>query len=159
MKASEPRTFSWISTKISMSAKRRTTPLVRETPSPSAIAWASAGLELPAISLIEPFLADIEDASRWLLATFFSIAGFSLRNGGFRRARAYQAGRAAGNPRGPISWAKMAVAAGIWLTAGVAQSRKTTARRSRLVGAGDGATGAAGGWSRGLRRAVEQAGR
>src|ERR1700760_198538 len=76
MKASEPRTFSWISTKISMSAKRRTTPLVSEIPIPSAIACASAGLELPAISLIEPFLADIEDASRWLLATFFSISGF-----------------------------------------------------------------------------------
>ena len=28
------------------------------------------------MSLIEPFLADIEDASRWLLATFFSISGF-----------------------------------------------------------------------------------
>ena len=39
MKASEPRTFSWISTKISMSAKRRTTPLVSGNPIPSAIAW------------------------------------------------------------------------------------------------------------------------
>src|SRR6201999_3096066 len=79
MKASEPRTFSWISTKISMSAKRRTTPLVREMPIPSAIACANTGLELPAISLIEPFLADIEDASRWLLATFFSISGFPAK--------------------------------------------------------------------------------
>src|SRR5690242_16657375 len=98
MKASEPRTFSWISTKISMSAKRLTTPLVREMPIPSAIACASAGLEFPAISLMEPFLADIEDASRWLLETLFSISGFSLgpANG---RAREYQGGDATGNPR------------------------------------------------------------
>src|SRR2546423_15687707 len=85
MKASEPRTFSWISTKISMSAKRRTTPLVRGTPIPSAIACASAGLELPAISLMEPFLADIDASPRALLDTTFSIsdtckpAGFDAR--------------------------------------------------------------------------------
>src|ERR1051325_7868749 len=74
MKASEPRTFSWISTKISMSAKRRTTPLVRGTPIPSAIACASAGLELPAISLMEPFLADIDASPHALLDTTFSIS-------------------------------------------------------------------------------------
>src|SRR5262245_41014472 len=76
MKASEPRTFSWISTKISMSAKRRTTPLVRGTPMPSAIACASAGLELPAISLMEPFLADMDASCLALLDTTFSISRY-----------------------------------------------------------------------------------
>src|SRR5690348_2219246 len=76
MKASEPRTFSWISTKISMSAKRRTTALVSGRPSPSAIAWERTGLEFPATSLMEPFLADIEDSPRTLLETLFSISGF-----------------------------------------------------------------------------------
>src|ERR1700754_3169767 len=56
---SEPRTFSWISTKISMSAKRRTTALVIGTPRCLAMAAASAGLELPATSLITPLLPAI----------------------------------------------------------------------------------------------------
>src|SRR5260221_5809100 len=76
MKASEPRTFSWISTKISMSAKRRTTALVSGNPSPAAISCARAGLELPATSLIEPFLADIDASPRALLETLFSISEF-----------------------------------------------------------------------------------
>src|ERR1700759_1082025 len=158
MKASEPRTFSWISTKTSMSAKRRTTALVSGSPSPSAMAWASAGLELPAISLIEPFLADIEDASRWLLATFFSISGFPA-TGWFRRAREYQGGDAEGNPQAPNSWAKMAGPAGIWLMVGVAQSRKTTAWFSRFAGARDrGAALAGGRRRRHIRSAVDHAG-
>src|SRR6202008_3142346 len=107
MKASEPRTFSWISTKISMSAKRRTTPLVRETPSPSAIACASAGLELPAISLMEPFLADIDASPRALLDTTFSISLLTLESGGFRWARRYQGQSVAGNPVRGFSRAKM----------------------------------------------------
>src|SRR5882757_10026509 len=74
MKASEPRTFSWISTKISMSAKRRITALASVRPSPWAISCASAGLELPATSLIEPFLADIDASPRALLDTTFSIS-------------------------------------------------------------------------------------
>src|SRR4029077_4694763 len=73
-KAAEPRTFSWISTKISMSAKRRTTALVSDRSSPLAISWASAGLELPVTSLIEPFLADIDASPRALLDTTFSIS-------------------------------------------------------------------------------------
>src|SRR6266436_9748126 len=97
MKASEPRTFSWISTKISMSAKRRTTALVSGTPRPAAISCASAGLELPATSLIEPFFADIDASPRALLDTTFSISS-PYRTGGFRWARRYQAGGAAGNP-------------------------------------------------------------
>src|ERR1700681_2593168 len=76
MKASEPRTFSWISTKISMSAKRRTTALVSGSPSPAAISCAKAGLELPATSLMEPFLADIDASPRALLETLFSISGY-----------------------------------------------------------------------------------
>src|SRR6478752_5166791 len=85
MKASEPRTFSRTSTKISLSAKRRTLALVSGISSPSAMAWARAGLELPATSLIEPFLADIDASPRALLDTTFSIsdtckpAGFDAR--------------------------------------------------------------------------------
>src|SRR4030081_982291 len=76
MKASEPRTFSWISTKISMSAKRRTVALVGGRCSQLAISCAKAGLELPATSLIEPFLADIEASPRALLDTTFSISEY-----------------------------------------------------------------------------------
>src|SRR5579872_2806342 len=71
---SEPRTFSWISTKISMSAKRRTTALVSGRSNQLAISLARVGLELPATSLIEPFLADIAASPRALLATTFSIS-------------------------------------------------------------------------------------
>src|SRR5436853_5000116 len=91
MNTSEPRTFSWISTKISMSAKRRTTALVSGSSSSPAMALANAGLELPATSLIEPFLADIDASPRALLDTTFSIsspyrtAGFDGR-GDIRRA-------------------------------------------------------------------------
>src|SRR5204863_4798206 len=85
MNASEPRTFSRISTKISLSAKRRTLALVSGRFSQLAISWARTGLELPATSLIEPFLADIDASPRALLDTTFSIsdtckpAGFDAR--------------------------------------------------------------------------------
>src|SRR4029079_8069295 len=85
MNASEPRTFSRTSTKISLSAKRRTLALVSGISSPSAMACAKAGLELPETSLIEPFLADIDASPRALLDTTFSIsdtckpAGFDAR--------------------------------------------------------------------------------
>src|SRR5437879_9482409 len=78
MKASEPRTFSWISTKISMSAKRRTTALVSGRSRPCAMACARAGLELPATSLMEPFLADMDASSRALLDTTFNIREYPL---------------------------------------------------------------------------------
>src|SRR5271154_697836 len=58
-KTSAPRTFSWISTKISMSAKRRTTALVVAVPRWLPMASAKAGLELPATSLIAPLLPNI----------------------------------------------------------------------------------------------------
>src|ERR1700761_7632031 len=58
-KTSAPRTFSWISTKISMSAKRRTTALVSGVPIWVPIPCASAGLELPATSLMAPLLLAI----------------------------------------------------------------------------------------------------
>src|SRR5450631_3997196 len=74
MNASEPRTFSRTSTKISLSAKRRTLALVSGRCSQSAMACASAGLELPATSLMEPFLADIDASPRALLDTTFSIS-------------------------------------------------------------------------------------
>src|SRR6267378_5287185 len=76
MNTSEPRTFSWISTKISMSAKRRTMALVSGRWSQLAISCARAGLELPATSLMEPFLADIDPSPRALLDTTFSISGY-----------------------------------------------------------------------------------
>src|ERR1700712_5492838 len=76
MKASEPRTFSRISTKISLSAKRRTLALVSGRCSQLAISCASAGLEWPATSLMEPFLADIEASPRALLDTTFSISEY-----------------------------------------------------------------------------------
>src|SRR6185312_5214273 len=101
MKASEPRTFSWISTKISMSAKRRTTPLVRGTPIPSAIACASAGLELPAISLMEPFLADIDASPRALLDTTFSISR-NPRNRRFSMGEEIPGGWLGWQPVGPV---------------------------------------------------------
>src|SRR5688572_26231028 len=56
-----------------MSAKRRTTALVSGRCSQLAISCAKAGLELPATSLMEPFLADIEASPRALLDTMFSI--------------------------------------------------------------------------------------
>src|SRR5437868_13192475 len=74
MKASEPRTFSWISTKISMSAKRRTTALASGSLRPLAISCANKGLELPATSLIEPFLADIDASPRSPVDTTLSIS-------------------------------------------------------------------------------------
>ena len=61
-KQSAPRTFSWISTNTSMSAKRRTTALVSGVLRYSAIACAKAGFELPATSLIAPFLPAISES-------------------------------------------------------------------------------------------------
>ena len=52
MKTSSPRTFSWISTKISMSAKRCTVALVSSTRIEAAMASASGRLLLPAISFM-----------------------------------------------------------------------------------------------------------
>src|ERR1700738_4868900 len=98
MKASEPRTFSWISTKISMSAKRRTTALVSGRRSQLAISSARAGLALPATSLMEPFLADIDASPRALLDTMFSISGYP-RNRRFDERGDIRRGFA-GNPVG-----------------------------------------------------------
>ena len=50
---SSPRTFSWISTKTSMSAKRCTVALVSSTRSDAAMASARGRLLLPASSFIE----------------------------------------------------------------------------------------------------------
>src|ERR1700761_2361036 len=91
MKTSEPRTFSRTSTKISLSAKRRTLALVSGKFSQSAISLASAGLELPATSLMEPFLADIDGSPRALLDTRFNISEYP-RNRRLRRPRGYQGG-------------------------------------------------------------------
>src|SRR3954453_15487475 len=83
MKTSEPRTFSWISTKISISAKRRTLDLVSDNCSALAISCAKAGLELPATSLIEPFLADIDAFPGALVDRTFSIP-HTHKTGAFR---------------------------------------------------------------------------
>src|SRR5690242_12100641 len=123
MKTSEPRTFSWISTKISMSADRRTTVFVNANPSSSAIAVASAGLELPATSLMEPFLADIEISPRALLETIFSISG-TRGTGNVARACRYQGEYVAGNPPTVFSLAKMGANC-----SGVANGRYSQARR------------------------------
>ena len=120
MKTSEPRTFSWISTNISMSANRRTTALVSARPSPSAISCASAGLELPATSLIEPFLADIAPSPRALLDTMFSISS-TYRTGGFRWARKYQAGDAAATRDTGFPGQKWPPDPANWLMGGVPQ--------------------------------------
>ena len=72
----------------------------------SAISCASAGLELPATSLIEPFLADIDASPRALLDTTFSISEI-LGTGAFRWARRYQAGGSAGNPLTSFSRSKI----------------------------------------------------
>ena len=53
MKTSSPRTFSWISTNTSMSAKRCTVALVSSTRSEAAMASARGRLLLPASSFIE----------------------------------------------------------------------------------------------------------
>src|SRR5215467_2348986 len=90
-----------------MSAKRRTTALVKGRPSPPAIACERAGLELPATSLMEPFLADIDASPRALLATTFSILGYPW-NRLFSQASKYQGECMAGNPFSPFSRAKMA---------------------------------------------------
>ena len=137
MKASEPRTFSWISTKISMSAKRRTTALVERQPEPIGDGVGERRVGIAGDQLDRAVLG----RHRGLLPVGcwrpFSAYRVSLGTGWFRRAREYQGGDAKGNPRRAISWAKMAVAAGIWLMVGVAQSRKTTGsarparRRSR----------------------------
>src|ERR1700744_2783916 len=74
MKTSEPRTFSRTSTKISLSAKRRTLALVSGKCSQSAISRAREGLELPATSLMEPVLADIDASPRAPLDTTFNIS-------------------------------------------------------------------------------------
>src|SRR3954454_22861495 len=148
MKASEPRTFSWISTKISMSAKRRTTPLVRGTPIPSAIACASAGLELPAISLMEPFLADIDASPRALLDTTFSISRNPRETGAFRWARRYQARGAAGNPLPPFSRPKM----GRYGTLSTALVGAEAKRSDRGAAADRGRSG------RRIRRSIDHAG-
>src|SRR4051812_36415317 len=57
-----------------MSANRRTVAFVGARCSQLAISRASAGLELPATSLIEPFLAAIDASPRALLDTTFSIS-------------------------------------------------------------------------------------
>src|ERR1700712_510013 len=125
MKPSEPRTFSCISTKISMSANRRTTALVSDRSSPLPISWASAGLEVPATSLIEPFLADIDAAPRALLDTTFSIS----TNPGNRRVSMAEeiSGRWLGwQPIAPVFPGKnrpLRDYSGVLLLAGIAQRR------------------------------------
>src|ERR1700733_10706235 len=56
--------------------ERRTMAMVGGSCSQLAISCASAGLELQATSLMEPFLADIEASPRALLVTVFSISGY-----------------------------------------------------------------------------------
>src|SRR3954465_5123318 len=169
MKASEPRTFSWISTKISMSAKRRTTALVSGRSRPCAMAWAGAGLELPATSLMEPFLADIDASSRALLDTMFNIREYPLA-ARLRRARKYQAGGCNGNPGHYVFPAKSRVRPTVWpengavvsrgLALGIAQRRgRHLGRRSLRDHARHGRPAQAGSRVWRIRRAVDHVGK
>src|SRR4051794_8550050 len=168
-KASEPRTFSWISTKISMSAKRRTTALVSGRSRPCAMACARAGLELPATSLMEPFLADMDASSRALLDTMFNIKQYPLE-ARLRRARKYQAGGCNGNPGRYVFPAKSRVRPTVWpeigpvvsrgLSLGIAQRRgRHLRRRSVRDHARHGRPAQAGSRARRLRRAVDHVGK
>src|ERR1700692_3321733 len=79
MKTSAPRTFSWISTKTSMSAKRRTIALVSEGPREPPVASASAGLELPATSLMAPLLPAIPSSPARPAETFADLIQAACR--------------------------------------------------------------------------------
>ena len=72
--------------------------LVSGRSSQLAMACASAGLELPATSLIEPFLADIEASPRALLDTMFSISEYPW-NRRVSMGEVISRTGAAGNPR------------------------------------------------------------
>src|ERR1700724_3206361 len=104
-KTSLPRTFSWISTKISMSAKRRTTALVRGVARWAAMASASAGLELPATSLIAPLFGRI--AVSWLGA---GARGALITSGrrGWQYGRRHEGGIVPEFRHGPVSGGSLA---------------------------------------------------
>src|SRR5689334_11161172 len=99
-----------------MSAKRRTIALVGGTCSQSAISCASAGLELPATSLIEPFLPDIEISPRALPDTMLSIPQFPLERVSIREV--ISRGWPGWQPMEPVFPGKMAVLERIRLAIG-----------------------------------------
>src|SRR3984893_16565103 len=106
MKASEPRTFSWISTKISMSAKRRTTALVSGRSSPLAMAFFRPRVGIAGNQLDGAVLGRHRGFSPGLAGDNVQHIGFPCRTGTFRRGREYQADGAAGNPLDRFSRAK-----------------------------------------------------
>src|SRR3954452_20942055 len=142
MKTSEPRTFSWISTKISMSAKRRTLDLVSDNGSASAISCASAGLELPATSLIDPFLADIDASPGALVDRTFSIPD-THKLARFDCASVISSRRRSGNPGPSVFLRKIRIGSAIFLFsagavaehggAGVLRGRAGTGDRGPLA--------------------------
>ncbi len=73
MNTSDPRTFSWISTKISMSAKRRTYRFGQRRAEACGDGVGQSGVQFPAMSLIDPFFADIDASPRVIVATVFNI--------------------------------------------------------------------------------------
>ena len=80
---------------------------------PPAIAWARAGFEFPATSLMEPFLADMDASSRALLDTTFNIREYPLA-ARLRRARKYQAEGCDGNPGCYVLPSKSRVGPTVW---------------------------------------------
>src|SRR5215467_13284770 len=92
-KTSAPRTFSKISTKTSMSAKRRTTALASGVRRRAAIASARRGLELPLTSLIAPFVPATIHASRGVVfagAPVMALSGQALTDSPSENAPNFQ---------------------------------------------------------------------
>src|SRR5947209_7728413 len=136
MKASEPRTFSWISTKISMSAKRRTTALASCRSRPLAISCAKTGLELPATSLIEPFLADIAASPRSPVDTTLSILN-TRGSGAFLTCEVISRRDRSGNPPQAVFLRKTAAGTAILMVNGRRRASAAVRRRSLTRQDGD----------------------
>src|SRR5437868_5375568 len=93
---SSPRTFSWISTKISMSEKRRTLALVRGKFKYAEIASARGRLLLPIFRAVQGHTADHREilAVAWLLRDHSKLGVLQCRGHGELQRVAAVAGRA-----------------------------------------------------------------
>src|SRR5579864_1479706 len=94
--------------------------LVSDKSSQLAISRASTGLELPATSLIEPFLADIDASPRALLETTFSISQYP-RNSAFRLGPVISRACPGWQPARPVFPGKMAAMHAICLMVGIGE--------------------------------------
>jgi hypothetical protein len=86
-------------------------------------------LELPATSLIEPFLADIDASPRALLETMFSISIYR-RNRRVSTSEVISGGGAAGNPLYRVFLRKISIPATILLIAAVPERSDAEGTRS-----------------------------